>query len=174
MKVKEALICPDCDEVFYAGNRLCPSCFNGEYLRLDKVLEEKAKVADGINLSTISSSINFNIIGESTIIIGDIKKTFKVRRQYLRVNYSNNTLEESGPMGDEVEYPKGWFICEEVIEEPKHCDGCHYLRPSEEEQANSKEYHKCTLHGYTLYHDGQHPKIPRPVACTKSYKKREA
>ena len=178
MKVNEALICPECDEVFRYGS-ICPSCLNEGLLRLDKIINEKAKVADGISLGTLSSSIGFNSMGESIIIIGDIKRTFKVTRRYLRVNYSNSTLEESGPIGDEVEYPQGWFTCEEITE-IKHCDGCQYLSFTEEEhkeiaiEEEIPHTHRCNFHHFELHHYGQHPKIPKPPTCTKSYKKREA
>lgn len=106
MKLEESVLCVNCNEVFFAGNRCCPRCFNKQILRLDKLLEANA----------------------TKKLVEDI---------------------------------------------PKNCDGCHYLRPSEQEQLESAEIHKCTLHGYTLYHFDRHPNIPRPGACTKSYKKRE-
>lgn len=120
MKLKDAALCLDCDELFdlYEGlacsTKACPVCANTTYLRVNKIIEEKAEITDGINLGTLSSSIDFNSMGKSTIIIGAIKKTFKIKRRYLRVNYYNNTLEESGPIDDEVDYSQGWFTCEET------------------------------------------------------------
>jgi len=52
----------------------------------------------------------------------------------------------------------------ETVNGLEYCDNCHFLTPKE---ANQKpgEYHICKLYKETLYHVGEHPRIPRPMFC---------
>lgn len=64
--------------------------------------------------------------------------------------------------------------------EKEYCDGCHYLTLTEEEEAAMRKdgvegplSHRCSIHVIDIQHCGQHPRLPRPSICGKSYKKRE-
>lgn len=48
------------------------------------------------------------------------------------------------------------------------CDGCKYLKPSEEKQTEDKEHHWCTHFKIILMHGRWHPNIPMPwdIKCT--------
>jgi hypothetical protein len=60
-------------------------------------------------------------------------------------------------------------------ENPNFCDGCEHLFMSENNQNLLKSMgyrpippdHRCSLTSEILKHNGQHPRIPRPLSCPK-------
>lgn len=57
------------------------------------------------------------------------------------------------------------------------CDNCKHLTPTEAEQDaehaakpdEPRGQHICMKHGWTLEHQGQHPRIPKPPTCEGPY-----
>ncbi len=59
-----------------------------------------------------------------------------------------------------------------------YCDNCKYLSLTEKEQNIKKKYkktplyHTCLLLNETIFHDGQHPYLPKLESCPlQKYKK---
>ena len=138
MKLKIAVLCPECDEVYCTdfwtepGTEIkCPFCGNSQYLRLDTVLgdggreetppEEQVEVDPTQLFLTLQVTDLTTISGKKVDLvnlrINGVDKTFKISRRYFRYNFSLQELEEKGPKGDEPCYDKKWYSCEEVKDE---------------------------------------------------------
>jgi len=169
MKLSEAGLCLECEEIFQPGAYGCPACGNTQYLMVENMIAGEAKKIPTLQKKTAYASM---LVGnEINVVIKGISKIFKLKRRYFRVNYSLGIAEECGPIGSEPCFDKNWYPCEEVIEPALFCDKCDHLSPTEKEQddyVGKSKAHKCTRYGLALFHRGQHPRIPRPQGCGKS------
>ena len=134
MKLNNAVLCPECDEVYDvdfwhdpAENTNCPFCGNSQYLRLDTIIKGKDKElkipavsTPELFLSLIDNdltTISGKQVNTVSFRINEVDKTFKINRRYFRYNFGLLIVEESGPIGDEPCIDKEWYPCEEVKDE---------------------------------------------------------
>ena len=47
----------------------------------------------------------------------------------------------------------------------EYCDDCKFLNPKEHEQTESKEPHMCMIFNKPIFHNGEHPRLPKPEFC---------
>jgi len=48
-----------------------------------------------------------------------------------------------------------------------YCDCCRFLNPKEFKQTKTKEPHMCLLFNRPIFHNGEHPRLPKPEYCNK-------
>lgn len=182
MQLAIAVLCVNCDEVF--EGTLCPRCLNKETLLIGKLIEERYRDEKEEECGVLPATASFLLRekdigapgedvkigkgGEMSVVAGGKLRTYTVNCRYLKLGTTDGLLYESDG--------KGWTPCAEVIEEPEYCDGCHYLSCTEEEQqawlGSHPISHRCIIHKLDLHYCGQHPKLPKPPICTKTYKRR--
>jgi hypothetical protein len=56
----------------------------------------------------------------------------------------------------------------EAREADPYCDGCTYLKPTEENQTKDKEHHRCLRYDEIVRHRHYHPHIMKCCECVKN------